>query len=146
MPLIGSMKTSNYLKKEDVGAGTLVTISRIAEENIAKEGEQEDLKWNIYFHEFVKPLISNDTNRQMIAYYLGSEETDDWINKQIILWNDPSVTFGAIRGGIRVRQANQGAPAQPAPPTQQQPPQQPQQNQQQVNPADPNGLFDDIPW
>ena len=49
MPLIGSMKNSNYLKKEDVGTGTLVTINRVVEENIAKQGEPEELKWNIYF-------------------------------------------------------------------------------------------------
>ena len=50
MPLIGSMKTSNYLKKEDVGTGKLVTINRVVEENIAKDNEPEELKWNIYFN------------------------------------------------------------------------------------------------
>jgi hypothetical protein len=35
---------------------------------------------------------------------MGSDNTDDWIGKQIVLFVDPSVSFaGKIVGGIRLR-------------------------------------------
>ena len=71
MPDIDTMKTSNYLKKEDVGQGVSVTIRETIEGNIAQEGKPIDLKWLIYFNEFDKPLVSNVTHREQIASYLG---------------------------------------------------------------------------
>lgn len=108
MPNIDTMKTSNYLKKEDVGSGKLATIRGMKEENIAKEGQLEELKWLIYFNEFQKPLVSNVTHREQIAGYLNTRESDEWTGKQVILWNDPSVVFQGKIGAIRIR------PAQPA--------------------------------
>lgn len=128
MPNIDTMKTSNYLKKEDVGSGVLVTITRMIEENIGKEGESEDLKWLIYFKEFEKPLVSNVTHREQIAAYLNSRNSDDWPSKQVVLWNDPSVVFRGKIGAIRVRPAGQ-----------------PQVPQGQFDQMPPTFVDDDIP-
>ena len=134
MPNIDTMKTSNYLKKEDVGAGVLVTISRMTQENMARDGEPEDLKWLIYFNEFQKPLVSNVTHREQIAAYLNSRISEEWSGKQVVLWNDPSVLFQGRVGAIRIRPAGQ-----PQPVTQ-------TTGQQQYNPqTDPNGFDDNIP-
>lgn len=119
MPDIDTMKTSNYLKKEDVGQGALVTISSMVEENMAKQGETEELKWMIYFHEFKKPLVSNVTHREQIAAYTGFRNSDDWPGKQVVLWNDPSVVFQGKVGAIRIKPANSGSQTQPTPPNQQ---------------------------
>ncbi len=103
---IKSMKSSNFLKKEDVGAGALVTIRGVGQENVAMAGAEEEMKWCLYVNEFEKPMVLNGTNSQLIANALGSEETDDWTGKKVVLYNDPNVSFGGkLIGGIRVRAA-----------------------------------------
>jgi len=104
MPHINEFKQSKFLKKEDVGSGVQVTISGVSELNVAKEGAEPELKWCLTFHETEKPMVLNSTNAQIIAKSLGSEQTDDWHGKKIVLYNDPNVSFaGKVMGGIRVR-------------------------------------------
>src|SRR6185503_4794416 len=101
---IKQMKASNFLKKEDVGAGALVTVRGVTQENVAMPGAEEELKWCLVVAEFEKPMVLNTTNSQLIAAALGSEETDDWIGRKIVLYNDPNVSYaGKLIGGIRVR-------------------------------------------
>lgn len=88
---------------------------------IIKEFEQEDKKTGehyrqpkpiISFKETDKTLVCNKTNREAIAYGLGTKEMDEWVGKQITLF--PTVTsFGndtvpCIR--VRVLKANKGKP------------------------------------
>ena len=117
MPHINEMRESRFLKKEDCGAGILVTIRDIQQVNIAKEGAPEELKWCLFMDEQEKPCVLNSTNNQLIARALGSEQTDDWIGKKIVLYADPNVSFaGKLIGGIRARaprSARAGAPAAP---------------------------------
>ncbi len=104
MPNIAVMKSSNFLKKEDVGEGTLVTIRNVSQENVAKQGAPEELKWCVHFDEFDKPMVCNAVNSQLIAKFCGSEETEDWAGKKVILYDDPTVSYaGKLTGGIRVR-------------------------------------------
>lgn len=103
---LGDLKSSKFLKKEDVGEGSLVTIRALHQENVAKEGADEELKAVMYFEEFEKPLVLNSTNGQIIAKITGIEEDIErnWIGKKIVLYNDPNVSFGGkVTGGIRVR-------------------------------------------
>ncbi len=136
MPNIDTMKTSNYLKKEDVGTGVLVTIKGVREENIAKDNNPEELKWLIYFNEFQKPLVSNVTHREQISGYLNSRVTEDWTGKQVVLWNDPSVVFQGKTGAVRIRPAQMAGIA-----PQQNQPYQPQNESNQSPPE----FNDDIP-
>ena len=104
MPKVKDMITSKFLKKEDVGEGTIVTISGVSKENVAKEGADEEYKWCLHFLNLDKPLVLNSTNLQLIEKFLGSDDSDDWEGKKIILYDDPAVSFGGkITGGIRVR-------------------------------------------
>lgn len=104
MPNINEIRQSNFLKRADVGQGTLVTITGCAQYNVAKEGAPEELKYCLEFKEFEKPMVLNSTNAQLCAQALGSDETDGWMGKQIVLFDDPSVSFGGkLVGGIRVR-------------------------------------------
>lgn len=49
-------------------------------------------------------MVMNSTNLQLAAQALGSDDTDHWIGKQVVLYNDPSVQFqGKLIGGIRIR-------------------------------------------
>lgn len=73
------------------------------------------MRWALHFRELDKPMILNSTNGQIIAKITGSEESDDWDGKQIVLYHDPNVSFGGkLVGGIRVR-APKGAYKAPAP-------------------------------
>ena len=96
------LKTSKYLKKEDCGSdGILVTITDLREENVAPDNKPEEVKWTLVFRE-CKPLVLNATNTRLIEKALGSDETDDWIGKQVVLFNDENVSFGDdVVGGVR---------------------------------------------
>lgn len=96
------LKQSKYLKKEDCGDdGILVTIASLKQENVAPDNKPEELKWVLVFRE-CKPLVLNGTNSRLIEKALGSDETDDWLGKQVVLFNDENVTFGdEVVGGVR---------------------------------------------
>jgi hypothetical protein len=113
---LSDLKSSKFLKKEDVGAGVLWTITGITQANVAMEGAEPDLKAVVHFREFDKPLVLNSTNGQAIAKITGHEDDIEnaWIGARVVLYNDPNVSFsGRIVGGIRVR-APRIKPAMPA--------------------------------
>ena len=106
MPKIGDMIESKFLKKEDVNGegGVLVTISGCFETNVALPSADPVMKWALSFEELDKPLVLNSTNINMCAKACGSENTDDWMGKKVVLYEDPNVSFGGkLVGGIRLR-------------------------------------------
>jgi hypothetical protein len=59
----------------------------------------------------------NATNIQLCAQICGSEDTDFWIGKRIVLYTDPNVSYqGKLIGGIRVRAPKPGTVAPPPAP------------------------------
>lgn len=111
MPKLNEMIESKFIKKDDVGDGILVTITGVDRYNVAMQGAPEELKWCLDFREIEKPLVLNVTNMRVIETTLGSDNTDDWIGKQIVLYNDPSVMYkGEIKGGVRVRASRRPQP------------------------------------
>lgn len=115
MPKIHEMITSKFLKKEDVGRGALVTIQSITRVNVAIEGAEPELKYAMSFKELEKPMVLNSTNIQICAQICESDDTDGWIGKRVVLYNDPNVSFaGKLTGGIRIRKPKPGA-VQPTP-------------------------------
>ena len=104
MPKVHEMKESKFLKKEDVGDGVLVTVAKVHKENVALDGADPEYKWCASFQEVAKPMVLNGTNLDAIAEVTGSDDTDLWPGKQVVLYTDANVTFGGKRvGGIRVR-------------------------------------------
>lgn len=96
-----ALKQSKFLTKDDAGEGILVTMRSLKEQNVEQEGKPEKMKWVLHFDE-CKPLVLNTTNIASIERIHG-DETDDWIGKQIVLFNDENVSFGGeITGGVRV--------------------------------------------
>ena len=107
---------SKYRKKDAVDPPRLMTISRLEQENVAQEGQPAENKWVMYFAQAQQGLVLNSTNLQLCAQALGSDETDDWMGKRVVLYSDPNVSFGGkLVGGIRIR-APKKPPAPPAPP------------------------------
>lgn len=105
---ISQLKQSKFLTRADVGKGMLVTIREVFQENVAKEGAPEELRWCLSFDEAEKPMVLNSTNGQIIAAITKSEDTDNWPGHKIVLYDDPNVSFGGkLVGGIRCRAPKQ---------------------------------------
>ena len=103
---LNDVKSSKFLKKEDVGEGVLVTISGLAQENVAKDGADPEVKVTVHFAELEKPLVLNSTNAQVIAQITGHSENieTEWKGAKVVLYTDPTIQFaGKVVGGIRVR-------------------------------------------
>lgn len=113
MPNINEMIPSNYLKQSDFPDPLIVTVRKVEKKNIAMDGKPADYKWLCKFDEFEKPMVLNTTNIQLMAKACGSDNTDDWPGKEVIVYVDENVSFGGeLVGGLRVRRY-QAAP-QPA--------------------------------
>ena len=93
-----------YLQKEEIpDAGTTARIRESKEETLE---ENERSKLILYFDGIDKGLVCNVTNINVLIDVLGSDETDDWIGRDIELYVDHGVMFAGKRvGGIRVRAA-----------------------------------------
>jgi len=93
-----------FLKKEDCEPPITLTNAGVIEKNCARNGDEPDLQWCLSFerHKGVVPL--RPTVRKMVARLLGSNETDDWIGKDLEWYVDPNVEVrGERKGGIRPR-------------------------------------------
>ena len=100
---------SQWLAKEDVSlTGTELTIAGVSQEEI---GQDKDRKFALHFKFGAKPLILNKTNTRILAVLFGPN-SDNWMGKQIVAYNDPTVGYaGQMTGGVRLRVATPAAPA-----------------------------------
>jgi hypothetical protein len=131
MPNINQMMPSKYLKKEDFPSPALVTIRSFTHDNVAQQGQPEEKKWVMHFEEFENGLVMNSTNLQLCAAALASEETDEWIGQQVVVYTDPNVSFGGkLTGGLRIRARKVVKPA-------------PAKVRQTIPSEDPDS---DVPW
>ncbi len=113
MPKVSEMRESKFLKQSDIGAGSLLTVRGCNQHNVAKEGAEPEQKWCLEFEESEKPLVLNGTNAQLCEKIFGSDDTDHWIGKRIVLYVDPTIVYqGKLTGGIRVRAPKQQNQAQ----------------------------------
>ena len=104
MPRVNDMIESKYLKQADFPDPLIVTVFKIGKINIAKEGDLPDDKWAVRFKEFGKPMLLNSTNIKLLEKACGSDDTDNWIGKEVIVYTDDSVSFGGqVVGGLRIR-------------------------------------------
>lgn len=110
MPRVNDMIDSKYLKQADVPDPVIVTVDKVGRINIAKEGDAAEEKWAVRFKEFPKPMLLNSTNIKLLEKACGSDDTDDWKGKEVILYTDENVSFGGqVVGGLRIRK-QQAAP------------------------------------
>ena len=131
MPNVNDLKQSRFLTQKDFQRPVLMTITGYEEANIARGGAEPDMQWILHFKESEKPFILKPTNGQLIEAITGSGEFKDWIGKKIVMYVDPTISFGGeLKGGVRCR-APQNL-QQPKPP-------------QEPEPTEPND-DDDIPF
>jgi len=113
---MSDMLPSNYLKQSDFDEPLIVTVAGLEQKNLARDDDTPEMRWVAYFKEFDKPLVLNSTNIQLMAKACKSEDTDEWIGKEVVIFTDPNVSFaGKVTGGIRIREHRkaQAAPRKP---------------------------------
>ena len=104
MPKTSDMIQSKYLKTADVPDPVIVTVTKVGKVNLAKEDAAPEYKWAMRFQEFAKPMVLNSTNIRVAEKVFGSDDTENWIGKEIILFTDANVTFGGeLVGGLRFK-------------------------------------------
>lgn len=104
MPKTSEMVPSKYLKGTDIPEPVIVTVKGVKQVNVAREDEEPEYKWVVKFTEFEKPMVLNATNIKIAERNFGSDDTDNWLGKEIELHFDENVTFGKeLVGGLRFR-------------------------------------------
>lgn len=105
---------SKYLAKTDVGEDGVILTIRGFKQEVVKGDDGEEDKIVLYFVEGVKPMILNRTNAALLAGATGCAKAGEAKGKQIIVYNDMTVSFGGrVTGGLRIKRIA-GAP-RPAP-------------------------------
>jgi hypothetical protein len=117
VPRTSEMRESKFIKQSDVQTPVLWTVTGCERHNVAQEGAEPDMKWCLTFAEIDKPLVLNSTNIQLAERAMGSDNTDTWIGKKLVLYVDPNVSYGGkVTGGVRVRGPKKAAAAPTPPP------------------------------
>ena len=90
-----------HLRREDIPEATVVTVSGVSSK---KFDDPPEKKLVLHFEEMEKTLVANKTNLRIATDYFGSSETDDWIGKKIVVYDDANIFFaGKKTGGLRLR-------------------------------------------
>ena len=101
MPVIS---TGKYLKREHVTEeGSTHKVVSCGEETINSADGESEMKWILHL-ENLKPIILNATNIRRCVAAFGTSETDDWVGRPIVCYDDPEIEFGGRQvGGVRLR-------------------------------------------
>ena len=90
---------SEYITKDDLPQPVKVKIAGAS--LIDLDNEQKVV---LFFVGKQKGLVCNKTNLRILAASFADSETDHWLGKEIVVYNDPSVMYaGKVVGGVRVK-------------------------------------------
>ncbi len=121
MPLDQAVPSkSKYIAKEDCEPPILVQIAYMTQDDVEADGQVSSCAV-LHFNGDIKPLILNNTNKEMLKVLTGAQTVGQLRGKQVVLWVDPTIMFGRkMVGGVRIRAANPqpGAQAAYVPPDQ----------------------------
>ena len=100
------LMNKDYLGAWDVpeGGDLVLTISKVAQEEVKGESGRSDDCMVIHFSDAQKPMICNVTNAQSISKIANSKYIEDWVGVRIALYAT-EVQFGKkMVDAIRVRE------------------------------------------
>lgn len=103
---------SQYLSASDLDKPILVVIDQVSEDDVG--GTTKPV---LYGEDPTHVFVLNPTNISQLSKLLESDESDEWLGKMIVAYNDKSVMFGNKKtGGIRFRLPKEGTkrPVRPA--------------------------------
>lgn len=95
---------SNYLKAKDIEKPETVTVASVEAVSFKDDngGDRESLV--VYFEELDQGVVTSKTSLAQLVEIFESDETDEWIGKPVVMFNDATVQFKGKRvGGIRFR-------------------------------------------
>ena len=102
---------SKWLRAADLDKPRLVTIKKIAEEEVG-----DDIKPVAYFHGEERGLGLNITNCRSIEEIAGTDDVDLWEGKTLVIFKTQTDYQGKRVDCIRIRAAKPGtAPPEPEP-------------------------------
>lgn len=108
---IGSAFPGMYLKAADLdGKRVGVVIDKVEMEDIG--GETKPI---LHFKGKERGLVLNKTNANSITFIVGSDETDQWVGKRVVLYPSKTDFQGKSVACIRVDPPQQAAPPPPPP-------------------------------
>jgi hypothetical protein len=115
---IGSAFSSKYLKQDHIGDKHVrVTIREVRVEEIEGEDGKRERKPVLYFQGKDMGMVLNFTNAGSLTDITGTDETDNWLGRSIVLYVDKTVMFGGKRvGGIRIAPDRSAPRPEPPPP------------------------------
>lgn len=103
---------SSHLKAEELGADKRVTVTI---DSVKMEQLGDDKKPVLYFVGKDKGLVLNKTNTNALIDILGSDDSDDWTDKRVVLYTTKVDYQGKRVLAIRIDEAPRGtAAARPA--------------------------------
>lgn len=106
---VGEMFPSKYLKGSDLTGPVTVTIAGIEKAELYRPGEGKTTAWVLYCERASKGIILSRPLAAGIAQALGSDETNDWPGRQIVLYPQPMRVGGRDLVAIRARAAKNGS-------------------------------------
>ena len=114
---LDQMFPRRYATGEDLqGKAITLTIARIQREKMHPQANAPEVeKWVMYFNEAKKGIVLNRTLAFQIAEFLGTDETDDWTGKRIIIYPQPMTVAGRKVTAIRARAAKSAAAGESIP-------------------------------
>ena len=107
-------KVSNFLSKEDAGEdGVILTIKGFTMETVKGDDGDEQKVAMHFVEDGYKPMILNNTNSNILAKITGAATAGEARGKQVVVYDDITVSFGGkVTGGLRLKKVA-GAPAAP---------------------------------
>lgn len=104
VPTINEMFPGRFLRGADLKKPVKVIIREVAQQKMYSPSAQRYTeKWVLHFRNATKGLVLNVTNAKKIAEIAGSENSDDWIGKRIVLYPENVKVMGKITTAVRVR-------------------------------------------
>lgn len=98
---------SNYVKAKDVKEPITLTVTAVEAETFKDDNGAERESLVLYAKEIEQGVVMSKSALSQVVEIFGSEETEEWTGKKIVLFNDPNVTFKGKRvGGLRFREAS----------------------------------------
>jgi len=114
---LSEMYPKKYATGEDLnGRPVTLTISHVrAEKMRPNAGAQEETKYVVYFDGAHKGVVMSKTLAGQIAQAVGSDDTDLWPGKPVVLYPETVNVAGTPRVAIRARKPAPAAQATQTP-------------------------------
>ncbi|QQS08643.1 MAG: hypothetical protein IPK69_11740 [Phycisphaerales bacterium] len=103
---LSQMYPSKFLQAEDLpkNQNTIVTIEKVYPVEARDRGgsDEPEVRYNIRFREFRKPMTLWKNTGHMIGEVLGTDETEEWVGQQIAIYPSTYLSFGEMKPCINV--------------------------------------------